>query len=72
MLGLELHVMGIHKEGKMVGLWVRGKSGKKCIDGKHRLAAQCWPPGASVVAVLLNVVMLCAEVGFCFHLSWDQ
>jgi len=52
-IGLELRVMGIRKERKMVGLWVLGKSGK-CIDGKHRLAARDWPPGASVVAVLLH------------------
>jgi len=39
-LGWGLHVVGIHKDGKMVGFWVRGKSEKKCLDGKHRLAAR--------------------------------
>jgi len=38
-LGLDLCVMGIHEDGKMVGHWVREKSGNY-LDGKHRLAAQ--------------------------------
>jgi len=38
-LGLDLCVMGIHEDGKMVGHWVLEKSGKY-PDGKHRLAAR--------------------------------
>ena len=38
-LGLDLCVMGIHEDGKMVGHWVREKSGKY-PDGKDRLAAR--------------------------------
>ena len=38
-LGLDLHVMGIHEDGKMAGHWVWDNLGKS-PEGKHRLAAR--------------------------------
>jgi len=38
-LGLDLYVMGIHEDGKMVGHWVRENLGKS-PKGKHCPAAR--------------------------------
>ena len=57
--------MGIHKDGEMVGFWVRGKSGKNVQMVSTAWRHGGWPPGASAVAGLLQVEVSCAEVGFC-------
>jgi len=48
-------VVEIHKDGEMVGFWVQEKSGKNVQMVSTAWRHGGWPPGASAVAVLLQV-----------------